>query len=101
VAGREEITNRRVGGNELNTLQTLMAIVDAQREYAAADPDRSGFNAYARRFVASAGKKDGLYWTAPPGSAASPLGPLVGAATLEGYRLTGKRSQLQPYHGYC
>jgi hypothetical protein len=100
AAGREEITNRRVGRNELDTQQALLAVVDAQREYAAADPDHSGFNAYARRFISSTGKKDGLYWPAPNGSASSPLGPLVGAATKEGYRLTGKQNQPEPYHGY-
>jgi len=100
AAGREEITKRRVGHNELDTLQTLMAIVDAQREYAAADPDQSGFSAYARRFISSPGKKDGLYWPTPQGNGASPLGPLVGAATREGYRLTGKKSEPRPYHGY-
>jgi len=100
AAGREEIANRRVGQNELDTLQALMAIVDAQREYAAADPDRSGFSAYARRFISSPGKKDGLYWPTPQGNEASPLGPLVGAATREGYRFTGKKSERRPYHGY-
>ena len=32
--GREEILNRRIGGNELFTIQTLLAVVDAEREYA-------------------------------------------------------------------
>jgi hypothetical protein len=100
AAGREELINRRVGRNELDTLQTLLAVVDAQREYAAADPDQSGFNAYARRFMSSAGKKDGLYWPTPSGAAPSPLGPLVGAATKEGYRLKAGQAQPQPYHGY-
>jgi hypothetical protein len=100
AAGREEVTNRRIGRNELDTLQTLLAIVDAQREYAAADPNQSGFNAYARRFISSAGKKDGLYWPTPAGTAPSPLGPLVGAATQEGYRLKAGQGKPQPYHGY-
>ena len=41
-AGREEILNRRVGRNELDAIQTLLAIVDAQREYAATDADEIG-----------------------------------------------------------
>ena len=32
--GREEILNRRIGDNELSTIQTMLAIVDAEREYA-------------------------------------------------------------------
>jgi hypothetical protein len=100
AAGREEIINRRIGRNELDTLQTLLAIVDAQREYAAADPDHTGFNAYAHRFLSTAGKKDGLYWPTPSGVAPSPLGPLLGAAAKEGYRLKAGQSQPAPYHGY-
>jgi hypothetical protein len=100
AAGREEIINRRVGRNELDTLQTLLAIVDAQREYAAADPDHTGFNAYARRFISTAGKKDGLYWPTPNGTAPSPLGPLLGEAAKEGYRLKSGQGKPAPYHGY-
>lgn len=100
AAGREEIINRRIGHNELDTLQTLLAIVDAQREYAAADPDHTGFSAYARRFISSDGKKDGLYWQTPAGAAPSPLGPLVGEATKEGYRPNTGKGQPRPYHGY-
>ena len=100
AAGREEITNRRIGRNELDTMQALLAIVDAQREYAAADPDHTGFDAYARKFISSAGKKDGLYWPTPSGAAPSPLGQLVGAATQEGYRLKTGQERPRPYHGY-
>ncbi|WP_313953844.1 DUF2950 domain-containing protein [Accumulibacter sp.] len=101
AAGREEIINRRVGSNELDTIQTLLAIVDAQREYAASDPDGNGFNDYARYFVSTRGKKDGLFWPVQEGDAASPLGPLVGEATRAGYsRKKAKRDQPVPYHGY-
>jgi len=100
AAGHEEIINRRIGRNELDTLQTLLAVVDAQREYAAADPDHTGFDAYARRFISTAGKKDGLYWPTPPGAAPSPLGPLVAAAAKEGYRAKAGQGKPAPYHGY-
>jgi hypothetical protein len=55
AAGRQEILNRRIGRNELDTIQTLLAVVDAQREYAANDLDGNGSNDYARRFVSSEG----------------------------------------------
>src|SRR5690242_10430783 len=58
AAGREEILNRRVGRNELDAMQTLLAISDAQREYAAADPDGNGYPDYARRITSTQGKKD-------------------------------------------
>ena len=101
-AGREEIINRRVGRNELNTIQTLLAIVDAQREYATGDPDGNGYNDYAQRFISSTGKKDGLYWPVEAGESPSPLGPLVGEATLKGYGRGKKAStgQPSPYNGY-
>ena len=35
--GREEMLNRRIGQNELNVIQVCLAVVDAQRDYAAED----------------------------------------------------------------
>lgn len=100
-AGREEIINRRIGRNELDTIQTLLAIVDAQREYAGADPDRNGFHDYARRFRSSPGKKDGLFWPTAAGEPNSPLGSLIAVAAREGYG-QGKADDGKPgaYHGY-
>lgn len=101
VAGREEILNRRVGRNELDAIQTLLAVVDAQREYAASDADGNGFADYARRFKSSPGKKDGLYWPEENGAAQSPLGPLVATASAEGYGKQPKTGNTpRPFHGY-
>jgi hypothetical protein len=100
AAGREEILNRRVGRNELDAAQTLLAIVDAQREYAAADAEHSGYAQYARRFRSSPGKKDGLFWPGEPGQPQSPLGPLVATAATEGYGKKPATEQRQAYHGY-
>jgi hypothetical protein len=98
-AGREEMINRRVGRNELDTIQTLLAVVDAQREYAAGDLDGNGFADYARRVRSTPGKKDGLYWADQAGKPQSPLGPLVAEAAAEGYG-KGQPGKPQPYHGY-
>src|SRR5262249_17735824 len=87
---------RRVGRNELDTIQTLLAIVDAQREYAAAD---AGGN-YAAHFSSSPGKKDGLHWESGPGEPQSPLGDLVAKAAREGYGEKVKQGKVQPYQGY-
>jgi len=38
-SGKDEILNRRIGENELATLQVVRAYVEAQREYAAQDRD--------------------------------------------------------------
>lgn len=99
-AGREELINRRVGRNELDTIQTLLAVVDAQREYAAADADGNKLNDYAARFISSPGKKDGLYWPTQAGEPQSPLGPLVVQAVSEGYGKGAKAGEPRPYNGY-
>jgi hypothetical protein len=96
-AGREEIMNRRVGRNEISTIETLRAMVEAQREYAAQGRDGNA-PAFAQQFLSSAGKHDGLYWPTNEGEEESPLGPLVADAAEEGYR-SGKGEPV-PYHGY-
>ena len=68
----------------LAVIQTLLAIVDAQSDYAALDPMKTGAPSYARRLLSSPGKKDGLYWEAKPGEPQSPLGPAVAKAQADG-----------------
>ncbi len=97
--GKEEIINRRIGRNELNTIQVSLAYVNAQREYAARDRDGSGVLQYAQHFLSQKGKKDGLYWEAAPGEGSSPLGPLFARASEEGYTFR-KNEKHSPYHGY-
>lgn len=98
AAGREEIVNRRIGQNELYTIQVLLALVDAQREYAAVDRNGDGLLEYAQKFASSKGKKDGLYWRVNEGEPPSPMGDLVAKAVQEGYsRKSGKPT---PYWGY-
>lgn len=81
--GKEEVLNRRIGRNELEAIQVLLAVADAQREYAAIARDSSGIRHYARRFNSSPGMRDGLYWAAKEGEPESPLGPLVAEAARE------------------
>jgi hypothetical protein len=96
--GKEELNNRRIGRNELSTIQTCLAYVDAQREYAAKDRDTDGLFEYAQKFVSTPGTKDGLYWEAKPGEEESPFGDLFARATREGYKKTDNKPT--PYHGY-
>jgi hypothetical protein len=96
AAGRDEVLARCIGRNELETIQVLQAMADAQVEYARADRGRDGSVGYAQRFASSAGRKDGLYWPVKGGEPPSPLGPLVAQAGREGYG-DGK---LRPYRGY-
>jgi hypothetical protein len=97
-AGKEEILNRRIGRNELSTIQVSLAYVDAQREYARKDRDGGGLMEYAQKFISEKGKKDGLYWETKEGEEQSPLGPFVANAIKEGY--TKKGDKPIPYHGY-
>jgi hypothetical protein len=95
--GKEELLNRRIGRNELAAIETCLAFVEAQREYAETDRKRDGIIQYARKFMSTLGKRDGLYWEPGEGEAPSPLGPLAARASAEGYKQTGTRS---PYQGY-
>jgi hypothetical protein len=100
VVGKEEILARRIGRNELTTIGLCHAFVQAQREYARANPDAGGMGIYADRFISSPGKHDGLYWPAKEGEPASPLGPFAATAAHEGYTAPDATSGPKPYHGY-
>ena len=101
AAGRDELLNRRIGRNELETLKVVRAYVQAQREYASRERDGTEVLKYAQNFLSTPGNKDGLYWSPEPDGEISPLGPLVAAAQAEGYRKsTGEKSGPQPFHGY-
>ncbi|MCC8944046.1 DUF2950 domain-containing protein [Bradyrhizobium sp. Arg62] len=94
AAGRREILYRRIGRNELAAIQTSLAYVDAQNEYAEKDRGE-GVGAYAQRIVSRPGKTDGLFWRDDKDP--SPLGELAAQAAAEGYKV-GEQSM--PYHGY-
>lgn len=98
--GKEELLNRRIGRNELNTIQVCLSYVDAQREYALKDRDSDGLMEYAQKFVSTKGKKDGLYWKTEEGEEQSPLGSLAAKATKEGYTSGKSGEEPQPYWGY-
>jgi hypothetical protein len=99
-AGKVEILNRRIGRNELNTIDVLEAYVVAQREYARKDRDGDGVYPYAQKIASTPGKKDGLFWEVKEGEEASPLGPLFARAAQEGYLRNTKSKNPAPYHGY-
>lgn len=95
--GVQEMVNRRIGRNELDTIQVLLAIVDAQDEYARTTGRQGGFQIYARRLFSTPGTHDGLYWATEPGESPSPLGPLAAAASGV---VRGADDKPTPYHGY-
>lgn len=97
VAGRDEILFRRIGKNELDVIQSCLAYVDAQNEYAEKDRIGASANSYAQRVISRPGKQDGLYWPSPQGEEESPLGEFIAQATRQGYRVGAGRT---PYRGY-
>jgi hypothetical protein len=98
--GAEEISTRRIGRNELDTIQTLRAIVDAQDDYARSAGRQGAFMAYARRFFSTPGTRDGLCWATDEGEPPSPLGPLAAAASAGGYGTSRPGDAPRPYNGY-
>lgn len=98
--GIEEMIDRRVGRNELATIQTCLAYVDAQRDYVSADRNGDGIMEYAQKIRSTPGKQDGLYWKSGPGKPQSPLGDLAADAAQEGYDPDRASRDPRPYHGY-
>jgi hypothetical protein len=99
-AGIQEMLNRRIGANELDTIQTCLAFIDAQLEYAMNDYDGNGLHDYAAKFRSDPGKKNGLFWQTGEGEAPSPLGQLFAKAKAEGYTEKKSGEGPSPYHGY-
>lgn len=84
-AGADEMRTRRIGSNELNAMQAVLAYFDAQKEYAQRDRDGDGVLSYAQKFASTPGRRDGLYWAADA-QGESPLGPRFSAVKPgEGY----------------
>jgi hypothetical protein len=102
AAGTDELLNRRIGKNELSTLQVVRAIVEAQREYATKDRDGDEVLEFAQKFGSAPGKKDGLFWPPDLDGEISPLGPLAAQAQDEGYGRGSREAGAapEPFHGY-
>jgi len=99
AAGVEELVNRRVGENELSTIQSCLAYVDAQQEFYLRNVQKDPLQHFANKFVSSPGKKDGLFWPAAENEPQSPLGEEFAAARAEGYFAAGAPKG-SPFHGY-
>jgi hypothetical protein len=97
-SAKDEILARRIGDNELTTIDVLNTMADAQAEYFSETHDGSQVPQYAQKFISDEGKQNGLYWKPSENQPESPLGPLAAYASSEGY--TGKAQRPQPFHGY-
>ncbi len=94
AAGKQEILYRRIGKNELATIQVCTELVDAEKEYYGQSHDGDSNPQYAQKFFSDPGKHNGLYWETSAGEAASPIGPLLASAAID------DSQKSQPFQGY-
>ncbi|HEY6290831.1 MAG TPA: DUF2950 domain-containing protein [Terriglobia bacterium] len=98
VAGKQEILYRRIGRNELATIDVCGALVAAQKQYASEPHDGEPAGQYAKKLASDPGKHNGLFWKAAAGEPQSPIGPLIADAVSAGY--SKKQGGPTPFHGY-
>jgi hypothetical protein len=98
AAGAEELVYRRIGANELHTIEVMRGFVEAQSDYASAGHDGAEPGVFAQKLRSDPGRQDGLYWEVAAGQDPSPAGSLLAAAQSEGYGNT--QAGATPYHGY-
>jgi hypothetical protein len=94
AAGLDEMANRRIGRNELNSIKVCRAIVAAQEDFARIKAV-AGAKEYAMKFISEKGKFDGLYWDEPGVKVKSPTGARIALASRE-----APAGKARPYHGY-
>lgn len=95
VSAKREVLFRRIGRNEMSTIMTSKELVAAEKEYAASHDGQ-----FAAKLFSDDGQQNGLYWKADAGQPQSPIGPLVAAASAEGYPSNPQNSESTPYRGY-
>src|SRR6266852_733083 len=96
VASKAEISFRRIGRNELETIEVCRELVNAQNEYHAEAHD--GVKQFAPRFLSDDGKHNGLYWKISNREPESPVGQLLALANTGDYAKETTRPR--PFHGY-
>ena len=96
VATKAEILFRRIGRNELDTIEVCRELVSAQNEYHSESRD-GAVKQFAPRFLSDDGKHNGLYWRISNSEPESPVGPLLTLANADYARETTKA---RPFRGY-
>jgi hypothetical protein len=92
--GRREILYRRIGENEMNTIDALRGAFDAENQYYA-NSGHAGANAleeYAQHLNCSQGQQDGLFSLAIDNES-NAIGPYFAQASYD-------RSDREPFNGY-
>ena len=88
--GKQEILYRRVGRNEMESLQVCHALVDAEEEY------HNDARQYTANFISTGNSHNGLYWNPSENGQKSLIGPYLAHA---GVGRSNTESN-EPYHGY-
>jgi len=92
AAGKQEVLFRRIGRNELATIDVCRQLVEAEKEhFAGAHPGEAG--QYAERFSADQGEHNGLYHPVQNGE--PEVGPLLAQASAD-----SGQAESTPFHGY-
>src|ERR1700730_7444845 len=111
-AGKEEIRDRTIGEDELNAIQVLHELDDAENEYYKQAHDTEPDDEYAQRIVSDPGTQDGLYWQAAASQPQSPVGPDIAVAADDSKQANsgkadsgnadslGAQQTQQPFEGY-
>ena len=99
-AGREELTARRIGENELDVIELLRAYVRVQAAFRQIDYDGDGVMEFAGAILSDPGERNGLYWPQEDGAPESPIGDFIARASSQGYSIGGEEVEPDPYFGY-
>ena len=97
LATKAEILFRRIGRNELETIEVCRQLVTAQNEYYS-EPRDSGGKQFAPRFLSDDGKHNGLYWKISNREPESPIGELLALANSKDYAT--ETTKPRPFRGY-
>lgn len=96
AAGQDEVYFRRIGLNELETIEMMEAYVGIQAVYRLEDHDDDGVMEFASSILSTSGARDGLVWAGDD----SPLGARIALASLDGYHDGQADQQPKPFGGY-
>jgi len=97
VASSKEVLVRRIGRNELMTIEVCRELVKAQNEYHSVAHDGEG-KEFALRFLSDDGRHNGLYWKISEGEPKSPVGQLLTLASPDD--ANKQTTEPQSFHGY-
>ncbi|MCV6598845.1 MAG: DUF2950 domain-containing protein [Mangrovicoccus sp.] len=95
-AGREEILDREIGLNELETIALMDLYVDLQAQFRLSDPNEDGVMEFASAIISSAETRDGLFW---PGDG-SLVGEALARASAYGFSDGAAEHPPEPHFGY-